>query len=155
MIARAEAHLPLPADEVWRLAKRTATQLYLSRRAFAYSEQLPPVRGEGYEAEQRLRLLGVIPAWRHRQRFERVDDDRREIVVRESGAPYRLWDHRMRVEPTGPGTCRFLDSIEVEGRLRLATPVLWLAATRLCASRMRRLGELARILADPAGEVVR
>jgi hypothetical protein len=147
MLARAEADLPLPAEEVWGLAKKTATQLYLSRRAFAYSAELPAVRHEGYEAEYRLRLLGVIPAWRHRQRFERVDDDRREIVVRESGGPYVVWDHRMRVESTGPGSCRFRDSIEVEGRLALLTPVLWLAASRLCASRMRRLAELARVRA--------
>jgi hypothetical protein len=145
LVARAEVDLPLSADEVWRLAKKTATQLYLSRQAFAYSGHLPEVREQGYEASYRLRLFGIVPAWRHAQRFERVDDAKRELFVRERGGPYRVWNHSMRVQPEGPAACRFFDAIEVEaGPL---TPLVWLAATLLCRSRMRRLEELARVLA--------
>jgi hypothetical protein len=143
--ARAEAEIALSAEQVWSLSKKTATQLYLSRQAFAYSADLPAVRDQGYEGSYRLRLFGLIPAWTHHQRFERVDDRRREMVVRERGGPYRVWNHRMRVEPTGDRSCRFHDVIEVEaGPL---TPLVWLAAQTLCRSRMRRLRELARVLA--------
>lgn len=147
MLAQAEAHVPLPADAVWELAKKTATQLYLSSEGFAYDTDLPPVRQEGYVGEYRVRLLGVIPAWRHWQRFERVDDDGRELFVCERGAPYRVWNHRMRVEPCNPRSCRFVDSIEVEGRPAVITPLVWLAARHLCRSRMRRLEELGRVIA--------
>jgi len=145
LVACAEAQLPLSADEVWSLAKKTATQLYLSRQGFAYSAELPVVREQGYEAAHRLRLFGILPAWMHRQRFERVDEREREIFVREQGGPYRVWNHRMRVEPAGDRRCRFLDTIEVEAGL--LTPLVWLAAMMLCRSRMRRLRELAEVLA--------
>lgn len=144
LVARAEAELPLPVEDVWALAKKTAMQLYLSRQAFAYSADLPKVREQGYEASYRLRLFGVLPAWRHWQRFERVDDHEHEIVVRERGGPYRVWNHRMRVEDRGVRGCRFVDAIEVEAGL--LTPLVWLAARMLCRSRMRRLRELARVL---------
>ena len=147
MIARAEAELPLAADVVWGLTKKTETQLYLSRQTFAYDSELPPERPQGYEAVHRLRLLGFIPAWRHWQRFERVDDRRRELLVRERGGPYRAWNHRMAVEAVDARTCRFVDSIEVVGRPAILTPVVWAAAHRLCRSRMRRLKELADVLA--------
>lgn len=145
LIAHAQVDVPLPAEEVWALTKKTATQLYLSRQGFAYSGALPAIREEGYEGTHRLRLFGVVPAWTHWQRFERVDDREREIFVRERGGPYRAWNHRMRVEPSGDRSCRFHDAIEVEaGPL---TPLVWLAARALCRSRMRRLRELARMLA--------
>ena len=145
LVARADAVVPLPADRLWALAKRTATQLYLSRQGFSYGADLPEVRHEGYTGSHRLRLFGVVPAWTHTQRFERVSDEDREIVVRERGGPYRRWDHSMRIEPLTDGSCRFVDAIEVEaGPL---TPVVWVAAALLCRSRMRRLRELARVLA--------
>lgn len=89
MLAESQAELPLPAEQVWQLAKMTTTQLYLSRRGFAYAAELPRVRQEGYEGEHRVRLFGLIPAWTHRQRFDRVDEVEHEILVRESGSPYR------------------------------------------------------------------
>lgn len=144
LVAGAEAELPLSADAVWELTKKTATQLYLSRQGFTYSGDLPAVREEGYEGAFRVRLFGILPAWRHHQRFERVDDQERELFVREHGGPYRRWDHDMRVEPAGEGRCCFLDTIEVEAGL--LTPVVWLAASMLCRSRMRRLRDLARVL---------
>jgi hypothetical protein len=144
-VAGAEAELPLPAEEVWGLAKRTATQVYLSRKAFAYSGELPEVRQQGYEVSYRLRLFGIVPTWRHWQCFERVDERERELFVRERGGPYRVWNHRMRVEASGAAACRFVEAIEVEAGV--LTPLVWLAARMLCRSRMRRLEELARVLA--------
>ncbi len=145
MLAQAKAEVPLPAARVWQLAKKTATQLYLSRSGFNYAAELPAVRDEGYEGEYRIRLLGFFPAWTHRQRFDRVDDASYEILVRESGGPYRVWDHSMRIEQVGPTQCVFIDTIEVEAGF--LTPLVWLAARLLCRSRMRRLVELARVLA--------
>ena len=145
MQARSSVDLPLAVEEVWRLTKRTPTQLYLSKQGFAYAADLPVERHEGYEASYRLRLFGRIPAWEHRQRFEVVDDERRELIVRESGGPYRVWDHTMRVEETVAGTSRFTDVIDVEAGLM--TPVVWAAAWALCRSRARRWRELAPVLA--------
>jgi hypothetical protein len=144
MLARAEVELPLAAEAVWQLAKKTATQLYLSRQAFTAADDLPAIRAEGYEGAYRVRLLGVIPAWTHHQRVERLDDRRRELVFEEWGGPYRRWTHCMAVEEIDAGRCRFRDSIEVSAGL--LTPVVWLAARSLCRSRMRRLRELGALL---------
>ena len=147
MSARAEVVVGVGAEALWDLTRKTATQMYLSRSTFTYDAELPDVREEGYEGEHRVRLFGLIPAWRHWQRFERVDDERRELFVRERGGPYRTWNHGMRVESCGERGARFVDWIDVEGRPALITPLVWLAARSLCRSRMRRLEELARVLA--------
>jgi hypothetical protein len=144
-VAAATAEVSLPAEELWRLARRTATQLYLSGGVFRYAGTLPAIREQRYEGENRVLLFGSIPAWKHWQRFECVDDRDLHMLVRERGGPYRVWNHEMRVEAIGRRRSRFLDSIEVEaGPL---TPVVWAGAAILCHSRMRRLRELARVLA--------
>jgi hypothetical protein len=145
VIARSTAELPIPADLAWRIARKTSGQLYLNRFIFAYADDLPEIRNEGYTVETRVKLLGFIPAWKHQQRFARVDDETREILVRERAAPYDVWDHLMQVNALGEARCRFVDQIEVgAGPL---TPVVWASAWLLCRIRMRRLAELARVLA--------
>jgi len=144
MTARAGVDLPLPADQAWRLAKRTATQLYLSKSVFGYGGELPPVREEGYEATHRLLLWGAIPAWNHWQRFERVDETTREIVLHERGGPYKRWIHHQRIDEAGDERSRFDESIEFDAGL--LTPIIWIGAQLLCRSRVRRFSELARII---------
>ena len=112
---------------------------------FAYADDLPEIRDEGYAVETRVKLLGFIPAWKHQQRFVRVDDETREMLVKERAAPYDVWDHLMRVEALGETQCRFVDQIEVAAGP--VTPVVWASASLLCRIRMRRLAELARVVA--------
>lgn len=93
----------------------------------------------------RVKLLGFIPAWNHRQHFARVDDENREMLVEEPGTPYEVWNHLMRADVLADRRCRFVDQIEVEaGPL---TPIVWISPSLLCRIRMRRLSELARVLA--------
>jgi hypothetical protein len=146
VIARSTTDLPIPADLAWRIARKTSGQLYLNRLIFAYADDLPEIRSEGYTVETRVKLMGFIPAWKHHQRFARIDDEKREMLVQERAGLYDVWDHLMRVEPLGDTRCRFLDQIEVAaGPL---TPVVWASAAVLCAIRMRRLRELARVLSS-------
>jgi hypothetical protein len=125
--------------------RKTSGQLYLNRLIFAYADDLPEIRGEGYTVETRVKLLGLLPAWKHHQRFARVDDEKREMLVAERAAPYEVWDHLMRVDALGDVRCRFVDQIDVAAGV--FTPIVWAAASLLCRIRMRRLSELARLLA--------
>jgi hypothetical protein len=144
MTARATAELPISADAAWGLVMKTATQLYLSRGFFSYSDELPEHREEGFEMETRLKLFGKLPVWKHWQRFERVDHERREQLIDERGAPYRRWEHWMRVEPRDGG-CLYVDQFDVDAGV--FTPVVWLFARRLAEARVRRFRELAQVLA--------
>jgi len=105
---------------------------------------MPPVRDEGYEATHRVMLFGRVPAWRHWQRFERVDDSEMTMLLRERGGPYRTWNHHMVVESSAGEGCRYRESIEVEAGV--VTPLVWLAAHLLCRMRARRLSALAQVL---------
>ena len=145
MTARSTADLPIPAELAWRIARKTSGQLYLNRLIFAYADDLPEIRGEGYTVETRVKLLGFVPAWKHRQRFARVDHEKREMLVEERAAPYKAWDHLMRVDALADTRCRFVDQIDLDAGP--FTPIVWASASLLCRIRMRRLSELARLLA--------
>ncbi len=141
MIARAQRELPVSADIAWEMVQRSAVQMSISRGFFSYSDELPDVRVEGFRFATRLRLLGVIPVWTHRQRVARVDPRERVVELEESGLPYRSWRHRMTVDELDAKRCRFRDEIRINSGL--ATLAAWAFACLLCTLRTRRLAGLA------------
>ena len=146
MITEAASELPISANAAWALTNRTSVQLYLSRGFFSYVGELPSHRAEGFEADLRLKLFGLVPLWVHHQRFSRVDTEHHEILVEERGAPYGRWDHRMSIEVIGADRCRYIDRIEIDAGWR--TPAVWLFAHLLCRKRVARLRELAGLMVD-------
>lgn len=144
-LARAAIELPIDTERAWSLLTKTAVQMHLSRGFFTYGDQLPAHRAEGFEAASRLKLLGVLPAWVHHQRFARVDDQDHELLVEEWGGPYRTWNHLMRLDALSADCCRFVDQIEIDAGT--ITPLVWLFARSLCRRRTKRMVTVSRLLA--------
>jgi len=67
-----------------------------------------------------------------------VDDERRELLSRESGGPVRCWNHRIAIGPDGENTCRYTDEIAIEAGV--LTPLVWAYAHLFYRYRQMRKG---------------
>lgn len=141
MKARIETVLPAPPDATWEVVKRSSTLVYVTRGMLAFegAENFPARWSEGQHVDTRLRLFGVVPAWRHQLLVARVDDAQHIIQTVERGGFLDKWNHRIEVIPHGAGT-RYIDELEFEaGGL---TPVVGAFARMFCRYRQRRLRTL-------------
>jgi hypothetical protein len=141
VIATSSRELPVSAQVAWEMLQKSDVQMRISRGFFTYSDRLPDVREEGFTFATRLKLFGSIPTWIHSQRLAKVDNIARELVMDESGLPYRSWQHRMMVTELAADRCRFTDEIRVSSGL--TTALAWGFAFLLCSQRTRRLYGLA------------
>jgi hypothetical protein len=113
--------------------------------SFTGSDKWPAEFHEGELIETRLLFFGLLPAWQHRLLVVSVDDERRELLSRESGGPVRRWNHRIAIEPDGENTCRYTDEIEIEAGV--LTPLVWAYAHLFYRYRQMRWRALAAGLA--------
>lgn len=138
MKACIETIFPASAAVVWARVKRSDTLLYITRGmlGFAGSGRFPEYWREGDTQHTRLLFFGVLPGWRHRLFFERVDDDQQVLLTREGGGLVPVWNHRIEVEPLDTNRCSYRDEIEIQAGL--LTPVVWLYAQVLYRYRQWR-----------------
>lgn len=143
-------HLSTPldcsADAAWEAVQKLDTFLYVTHGilGFAPGSVLPDTLREGETVAARLVLFGFAPGWRHEIRLERVDDAHRELQTREAGAPFRVWNHRIHVVPTGPRTCLYTDAGEIDAGWM--TPLSWFVWHLFFRYRQFRWRGLARTL---------
>ena len=116
MIVRQTTRLEASADKVWHKMQRISTFYYVTRGAMGYQVAEPP--GEFFVVGQTVRgrvwLAHIVPIWLHQLEVVRVDDARREIYSNESGGPFRVWHHRLFVEPETAASCRYTDELEFD-----------------------------------------
>jgi hypothetical protein len=144
VIIRVATALDADADTVWLLVRQPSTLVYVMRGMLGLSspDVLPGRWSEGATVTARLLLLDLVPAWRHEIQITAYSDARREIETAEHGGPLRVWNHRLRVEPTARDQCRYVDEVEIGAGL--LTPVFWLTAWAFFRYRQWRLRKLVR-----------
>ena len=141
--------LPAPADVVWDAVGTTwlladVAAPLLTLRAEG-GRPLPARWPAGEPVRLRLHLFGAVPLGPHEVVVERADDAARVFQTRERGPLLRRWDHRITVEPAGPGAARYTDEVVIDaGRL---TPVVAALARVFFRHRHRRWQAVARRLA--------
>lgn len=143
--------LPTTADKVWEAMQHPASFLYVTRGLFGF----PALTGRtdavrpGERGTGRLMLFHLIPLSRHTIHVVEVDPSTRTLRSREHGGFLRAWNHTLHVEPTGDGTCRYSDTVDIDaGPL---TGLVALAATGIYRYRQRRWHRLAHRHLLPTG----
>ena len=141
MRARIETVLDAPPDVIWQVTRRSSTLVYVTRGMLGFegSENFPACWSEGTAVDTRLRLFGIVPAWKHHVHVHRVDDEARVLQTFECGGVVEQWNHRIEIIETPEGT-RYVDNLDIEAGA--ATGVVWLYAKALCRYRQRRLKQL-------------
>lgn len=144
------SELPIPARKVAELVTRPALMRHVLWPIITFPD-LPERWGEHADGDRegatvvQLRLLGVLPLWRHTVRVAHADPENLVAVTEEHGGPVRMWRHRLTAVPLGPDRCRYTDEVEIDaGRLTGASRVV---ARLLYRYRHRRWAALARVLA--------
>jgi len=148
MRAYVESILLCDADLAWNEVQKSTLLAEVVSPIAAISALHGEILPERWSALSTLRcrthLFGVIPLGTRTLYFERIDAERREIQSREHDALIQRWDHLVRIEPLGPGQCRYSDEIEIEaGPLTLA---VWLFACAFYRHRQRRWQTVAKRL---------
>lgn len=115
MIATISTRLDTTPQFAWQLVKRSETFLYVTRGVLGVSDscRLPEEWSQGTVVQTRLSLFRFIPAWMHRLEIVRFSDECRELQTQEQGGLISSWKHRIQVEPTPDGRCRYTDEIEI------------------------------------------
>jgi hypothetical protein len=140
--------LDCPADTAWDKIQTSALFLHviwpLARVVAVEPKQFPPCWREGATLRCRSYIFGVIPIGVRTLTFVRIDQDKREIVTRESDSLVRRWDHVFSITPLGPRRSLHRDTIDIDaGAL---TFLVWAWASWFYRHRQRRWRALARTL---------
>jgi hypothetical protein len=144
MLVRLSTLLDTDADSAWNLVKKISTFHYVARGLLVWTPN--EQRDEwhtGQVLRSQLRFSCLIPAWHHQVCVVALDNDRRELKTAERGGPVRKWNHSLSVEPVSQTSCRYTDSVEIEGGM--LTPGIWLAAQLFFRYRQMRLRRLVRL----------
>lgn len=121
-----ETILPTDADQVWTAMQYPVTFLYVCRGLFgmpALAGRSAPLRA-GERGTGWLFAFHVFPAYRHTLEIRSVDQQNRTIVTHEYGGVLRAWDHTLHVEPVGPRSCRYSDTVDIDAGVLTAIVVL-------------------------------
>ena len=134
-----EARFPAPADEVWRLARRSDTLTFIAAPLLTFQPidgPFPEVWAEG-QYEARMRFLGLVPLGRQTIdiRHGEGPDGTRTIRDAGRGQIVKVWNHLITIAPEGDGA-RYTDEVTIDAGL-LTLPVA-LFARAFYAHRQRR-----------------
>lgn len=138
--------LEASAEVVWRMLQKSESLRFVAAPVLRIGDDLPRYWRDsgGSVTLEDMRLLGLLPLWRHEIRIVSLDEEGREILTEEGGGPVRLWRHRIRLHPLSEGRCRYTDRVEIEAGV--LTPGVWLFALLFYGHRQRRWRQLARLI---------
>ena len=111
---------------------------------FRGAEAWPEQFQEGQVVETRLLFFNLIPAWKHKLRVIRIDQEKMEIASQEGGGIVQRWNHRKWVEEESESRCFYADEIDIDAGL--LTVLIWAYAHFFYRYRQRRMRQLAQRL---------
>lgn len=144
-----QSTLPCDADQVWAevqtlaLLREVCWPLIRLKPASAEAP-LPDRWRHGETVRMRPLIFGFVPMGVRQLHWEHIDDQARCMQTREHDPLIRRWDHRIAVEPSGVGACRYTDDVDINAGV-LTFPV-WLFAQWFYRHRQRRWKAVARRL---------
>lgn len=149
-----QSTLPCDGDLAWAEVQKSALLQHIARPLVS----IVPISGETFPERWpaaisircRSYLFGIVPLGTRTLTFERIDHESHEIQTRESDLLVRRWDHLIRVEPRGAGSCQYSDTIEIDAGL--LTPAVWLFARLFYGHRQRRWQNVAKRLQAARGK---
>lgn len=146
MIASIQTTLLNSAEKVWQMLLQRDAFLYITRGMLAFkgAEEWPEVFQEGQVVEARLLFFGLIPAWKHRLRIIRIDQEKMELASQEEGGFIRRWNHKKWVEKESEQSCVYTDEIDIDAGL--LTFFVWVYAHAFYRYRQRRMRHLVKLL---------
>lgn len=110
-----QSTLDCPIDRAWALAKRSATMVEVAHPLLGFTTRdgrpLPDEWHAGDKVSLRLLGLGVVPLGRHDIEIVRVDDDKHEMMTRETGQLVAVWQHVLRFEAQGDSRTLYTDEV--------------------------------------------
>lgn len=138
--------LEAPAEAVWRMLQKSESLRFVAAPVLRMGDDLPRYWRDsgGPVTLASMRLLGLLPLWRHEIRIVSLDEERREILTEEGGGPMRLRRHRIQLHPLSEGRCRYTDRVEIEAGV--LTPGFWIFALLFYGHRQRRWRQLVRLI---------
>lgn len=133
-----KTQLNIPADNAWDLVKQSQTLVYVCKGLLSFdgSHQFPKQWREGDTINTRLKLFGIIPAWKHSLRFILISDESMVISTEEKGGIVQSWNHEIKFEVNSEFSCFYTDTVEINAGI--FTPFIWLFANALYRHRQRR-----------------
>lgn len=144
MKAIVRTQLAIPADKAWDLVKRSQTLVYICKGLLGFegSHLFPGKWREGDIIDTRLKLFGMIPAWRHSLRFILVSDESMIIATEEKGGIVQGWNHEIKFEVSDEISCIYTDTVEINAGM--LSPLIWLFAKVLYKYRQYRWKSLIK-----------
>jgi len=137
-----QTELAAGADAAWELVQQSSTLHHVTRGLIGFEGELPERWEAGQDVTVRLKAFNRVPLNDHRLQIVSVDDDTRTIHTNESGGQITRWEHRITVDPSGPGRSLYTDAVELEAGA--VTPFVKVYAEAFYRYRQRRLRRLAR-----------
>lgn len=152
-VLRVSSHLPIPADSAWAWVQQPALLVRVAHpkiRFVPVNGPLPPRWQAGDTTVVRMRLWGWLPfGGQHHLLVTQIDPATRTIATHEWDRQAKVWNHRIQVTPTGPGTCTYVDEITLYGGW--LTPLIATWAKAFYRHRQRGWQDLAQKgIFDPA-----
>jgi hypothetical protein len=110
--------LKCPPEFVWDMVQTSALFFEVVRPVLAVKplpgSLFPPRWQEGESVSCRVYLFGWLPLGRHTIRFDRIDQQRRQIQTKESGRLIRRFRHRIEVSRAAGGSALYSDEVELD-----------------------------------------
>lgn len=138
MKAIVKTQLNIPADKAWNLVKQSKTLVYVCKGLLGFdgSDLFPRQWREGDTINTRLKLFGMIPAWKHSLRFILISDESMVIFTEEKGGVVQRWNHEIKFEVNSKSSCFYTDTVEINAGI--FSPFIWIFANILYRYRQRR-----------------
>lgn len=138
MKAIVKTQLNIPADKAWNLVKQSQTLVYVCKGLLGFdgSHRFPKQWRVGDTINTRLKLFGLIPAWKHSLRFILISDESMVIFTEEKGGVVQSWNNEIKFEVNSESSCFYTDTVEINAGI--FSPVIWLFANVLYRYRQRR-----------------
>jgi hypothetical protein len=140
MIARISTLLECTENQLWDKISEPASLQYVAAPLLSFK----PLEGGkldhrwqvGTLYPLKLYFMKLIPLGRHDIQIDRIDEETKTIVSRESGRLARVWNHKIHFQAAAPGKVSYTDEIEIEAGW--LTPGIWLFAQLFYRHRQRR-----------------
>jgi hypothetical protein len=114
-------------DRIWELIQKTDTLRYIAAPYAYFTSFGPsiPLWTKGATANFRLRIFGFIPLGIHHISVVEFDRSAGKIYTKESNPAIPVWNHLIRIEPSGGCKIRYSDEVEIDAGWKTGLVAVW------------------------------